>query len=110
MVKIGKRRNPDGLAADKGYDSLSFRQELRERRIRNSIPQRVYQKAKRRRRGRPPLFDQTFSKTRWTVERTFGWLNNRFRRLKSRWEIQSLIYSAFCIIAFIIICLGRVLK
>ena len=48
MIKIGKRRYPDGMAADKGYDSLSLRQELRQRRIRTSIPERVYKKAKRR--------------------------------------------------------------
>ena len=110
MVKVGKRRYPNTMAADKGYDSLSLRQELRQRGIRNSIPERVYKKAKRRRKGRPPLFDQTLGKTRWIVERTFGWLNNRFRRLKSRWETLAIGYTAFCIIAFIIICLGRVLK
>lgn len=41
-LRVGRKRRPWGLAADKGYDSRPLRQALRRRGIRVSIPERRY--------------------------------------------------------------------
>lgn len=107
-IRVGRRKRPQGLAADKAYDSRPLRQALRRRGIRASIPQRHYRH--RRKRGRPPLQDPRLDKHRWVVERTFAWLNNRFRRLRVRYERLASTYYALCALACIMLCLQVVLK
>ncbi|MBO2534084.1 MAG: IS5/IS1182 family transposase, partial [Thermoactinomycetaceae bacterium] len=46
---------------------------------------------------------------RWIIERCFGWMNN-YRRLVVRYDRYLHIYRAFCLIAFIIWCVNRILK
>jgi transposase len=46
---------------------------------------------------------------RWKVERTFAWLGN-YRRLVVRYEWLAHVYWAFVLLAFISICLERILK
>jgi transposase len=43
------------------------------------------------------------------VERTFAWIGN-FRSLVVRYERLAMMYEAFCILAFILICLRELLK
>lgn len=107
-VWVGRKRRPTGLAADKGYDSRRLRQALRQRGIRASIPERRYRH--RRKRGRPPLQDRDLDARRWVVERTFAWLNNRFRRLRVRYERLASTYYALCALACAMLCLGWVLR
>jgi len=107
-VRVPRRRGrpltrPRTLVADKGYDSDGFRKYLRGRGIRPCIPRRRNQ----RRRGRKP--DLTPYRSRWVVERTFSWLGH-FRRLVVRYERSVEVYQAFTILAFILICLDRILK
>jgi len=97
------RTRPQTLVADKGYDSDDFRKYLRGRGIRPCIPRRRNQ----RRRGRKP--DLTPYRSRWIVERTFSWLGH-FRRLVVRYERSVEVYQAFTILAFILVCLDRILK
>ena len=89
------RTRPQGLAADRGYDSIAFRSYLAARGIRHSIPMR--RRAVRRFRTHRQL-----SGNRWKVERFFAWLNG-FRRLGIRFERHSFIYHAFLILAAIVI-------
>jgi len=107
-LRVGRKRRPRGMAADKGYDSRPLRQALRRQGIRASIPERQYQH--RRKRGRPPLQDPKLNRRRWVVERTFAWLNNTFRRLRVRYERRASTYYALCALACIMLCLGAVLK
>src|SRR5690606_26965434 len=46
---------------------------------------------------------------RWIIERCFGWMTN-YRRLVVRYDRYLHIYRAFCLIAFIIWCVNRILK
>jgi len=97
------RTRPRTLVADKGYDSDAFRAFLRRRGIRPCIPRRRHQ----RRRGRQQ--DLTPYRSRWVIERTFSWLGH-FRRLVVRYERRVEVYWAFVVLAFILICLDRILK
>jgi transposase len=99
------KQRPKALAADKGYDSREFRQELRRRGIRPSIPQRVWP-GRRRKPGRPPVLHPA-SAARWIVERTHAWLDN-WRRLVVRWERHAHLYLALVFIACFMTCLRRI--
>lgn len=107
-LRVGRKRRPRGLAADKGYDSRPLRQALRRRGIRASIPERRYRR--RRKRGRPPKQHTDLDARRWVVERTFAWLNNAFRRLRVRYERLDSVYRALCVLGCVILCLIRVFR
>jgi transposase len=98
------RTRPKEVVADKGYDSGPLRRRLRRRGIKPCIPER---------RGKKPVpgrkADLSGYCHRWKVERTFAWLGN-FRRLVVRYEWLVHVYWAFVLLAFILICLDRILK
>ena len=107
-IRVPRRRGrprtrPQVLVADKGYDSNAFRQSLWRRGIRPCIPRRRHQP----RRGRQP--DLSPYRCRWVIERTFSWLGH-FRRLVVRYERCVEVYWAFVVVAFILICLARIVK
>ena len=104
-VRVGARRRPIGLAADKGYDSRVLRQALNARGIRTSIPERVFKH--RRKLGRPPLNDRNLNGNRWVVERTHAWMDS-FRKLARRYERTRSSFAAVNIFGCIILCLGRI--
>jgi transposase len=98
------RTRPKEVVADKGYDSGPLRRRLRRRGIKPCIPER---------RGKRPVpgrkADLSGYRHRWKVERTFSWLGN-YRRLVVRYEWLAHVYWAFVLMAFILICLDRILK
>jgi transposase len=102
------RTRPKSLAADKAYDSRTFRTELRKRGIRAVIPTFERRKRKKPKRGRPIKVGAEY-KSRWKVERSFAWMDN-CRRLVVRWERSLHIYEAFCMVALILWCVNRILK
>ena len=108
-LRIGRRRQPGCLVADKGYDSRALRRVLQQRGIRTHIPERAFF-GQRRRRGRPYLVSRALVARRWIIERTFAWLNNSFRRLRIRYERLPHCYEALCIIGCALICLNRLLR
>ncbi|MBP0596289.1 IS5 family transposase [Paraburkholderia sp. LEh10] len=75
-------RKPNVLYADRGYDSESHRERLRDRGIKPVI-------ARRRTEHGSGL-----GKFRWVVERTHSWLHN-FRRLRTRFDRRADIHEAF---------------
>jgi transposase len=90
------------LAADRGYDSLAFRDWLKDRGIDPVIPHRY----------RPNLWSDRQRQiwlSRWKVERCFSWFNG-FRRLNLRWEYYSRIHLAFLHLAAALICLRQLLQ
>lgn len=82
------------LAADKGYDSKNLRQRLRQRGIQPKIPKKKNAKITA---GRPTKMDIP----RFQVERTFAWLQRKFRRLVVRWERLPHCFDAFLFLAII---------
>ena len=96
------RKNPKRIVADKGYDSDPLRERLAKRGIDLICPYRQNNKKKKYQDGRK----LRRYKRRWTVERTFAWLQN-FRRLVVRWEREITVYQAFFHVACIIITLRQ---
>jgi len=102
------RSRPQSLAADKAYDSRTFRTELRMRGIKTAIPSFERRKRKIPKRGRPIKTGELY-KSRWKVERAFARMDN-CRRLVVRWERSLHIYKAFCLVALILWSVNRFLK
>jgi transposase len=83
------------IATDRGYEAKALRQKLRQRGIRAQIPKRVWKTKKNR--GRP------IKKVvpRFQAERTFAWLQKKYRRLVVRWERIAACFDAFLAMATI---------
>ena len=112
-VKVPQRRGrprtrPKELVADRAYDSQVFRQQLRRRGIKPTIPTFVRRHRRRPKRGRPMHTGWSY-RQRWKVERCFGWMDN-CRRLVVRYERSVDQYKAFCVIALILWCVNLILK
>ncbi len=97
------KQRPNELVADKAYDSKRFREWLRSRKIKPTIPS--YQRRTRKwpKRGRPRQVGVGYEE-RWKVERTFAWLGS-FRRLLMRHERYLSIFRAFLLVALILLSL-----
>lgn len=96
IKRVGRgqpKRRPKRIAADKGYSSRQFRQMLRRRGIRYTIPR----KANERRRG---PFDRTLCRLRNRVERFIHRLK-QFRRIATRYDKRAESYRALIVIAAI---------
>jgi transposase len=110
-VQVPRRRGgrskqrPKELVADKAYDSKHFRQWLRSRRIKPTIPPYERRERKHPKRGRPVKVGTGYEE-RWKVERTFAWLGS-FRRLLVRHERYLSTFRTFFLIAFILVPLRR---
>lgn len=99
-----KRRRPQRLIADRGYDSNQVRELLVERDIEPIIPKRrnntkaTHQDGRKLRRYR----------RRWIIERTNSWLQT-FRRLVVRYERSAKTFTALVHLACALTTLRRVL-
>ena len=96
-LATGKRGNPKRrpkiLAADIGYDAKWLRCKLRAKGIRPQIKKRQWKGKKLL--GRPikeivPRYQQ---------ERSFSWLQRKYRRLVVRWERLKICFDAFLLLA-----------
>jgi transposase len=90
------RPRPKEPVADSAYDSQAFRQRLRQRGIKPTIPNFARRQRQKPTRGRPIKLGASY-RQRWTVERCFGWMAN-CRRLVVRYERAVEHYQAFCLI------------
>src|SRR5215216_2624897 len=97
------KQRPEELVADKAYDSKRFRQWLRSKGIKPTIPPYERRARKRPRRGRPVKAGPGYAE-RWRVERTFAWLGN-YRRLLVRHERHLSTFRAFFTIGFVLVLL-----
>jgi len=86
-----RRKRPDKLHADKGYDVPRCRRFLHRRHIKVRIA-RIGIETKHK-----------LGRHRWVVERTFAWLH-RCRRLQVRYERRQDIHAAFLTIACALQC------
>jgi transposase len=91
-----RRRRPDKLHADKGYDYPRCRHALRRRHIRIRI-------------ARKGNSSQRPGRHRWVVERTLVWLS-RYRRLTVRYERRADIHHAFLTLGCSLICFATLQK
>lgn len=99
-LNVGQRTRPGMILADKGYDGADLRRALRHRGIKTNIPERQFQR--RRKRGRPPFYDRTLGKQRFIVERTNSWFKS-FRRIHFRYDVTIASFRAFVLLAYIVI-------
>ncbi len=99
IPKVGARRRfkPKSLYADRAYDSKAHNQQLRARRITPKIAPRTLP-------GHDPVHGSGLGTQRWPVERTFGWLHNRFRRLGVRYDRRHDIHEACLTLGMALIC------
>jgi transposase len=103
-MRAGGMRKPRRLHADTNYDTPLLRYYLRRKHVVANIPSRV----KRRRRGRPRLFDrEALRKIRYTVERFFSWIKS-FRRIDSRYDRRADSFMGFIRIACSLILMKEV--
>lgn len=102
---FGKRRRPrscmNELQMDKGYDSQELRNQLRRKGIKPRIPKRQWHRKPRLGRKPAPLID------RWKVERSFAWIQHKFRRLCVRWERRVKYWVGFIELAISWMWLGK---
>jgi transposase len=85
------RKRPKRIVADKAYGSRAFRQFLRRRGIRSTLPRKVNE----RRRG---PFNKAIYRQRNQVERFFNRLKQS-RRIATRYEKRAVNYLAMITIA-----------
>ncbi len=102
------RTRPHEMVADKAYDSAAFRQALRQRGIKPTIPTYTRRTPKHPKRGRPIRVGASYAQ-RWKVERCFAWMDN-CRRLIVRYDRTLSHYAAFCYLAFALWCIKLILK
>ena len=91
--RLGLRRWPHQLAADKGYSYARIRRWLRRRRIGDVIPTRKNQ-------PRDEHFDKATYRQRNIIERAVGWYKE-CRRLGTRYEKLAVNFVAFWLVAVI---------
>ena len=99
------RTTPDTLLGDKAYSSRQIRTDLEARGIRAVIPERLDQKAHRKRRGsnggRPRTFNPETYKKRNVVERSFNLLK-QWRGLATRYDKLAVTYRSATVLAAVI--------
>jgi len=83
------RPRPKALVADKAYDSAEFRQGLRRRGIKPTIPPVARPQWRRPTRGRPIKTGAGY-RQRWKGEYCIAWMDN-CRRMNGLWSIIALV-------------------
>ena len=93
------------LLADKGYDSLRFRQFVHDHGFRPLIPTRSCIPPEQA-VGELYAEDAALQRKRYVVERTVGWLKG-FRRLRYRVDRTAASFHAFVYLAVLVLCVRR---
>jgi Transposase DDE domain len=109
-VKINKGKGrpkscPKVLQGDKGYDSQALRNELRCKGVKPAIPRRIWKDRAQRAGRKPPK-----PVDRFKVERSFSWLQRKFRRLCVRWERRRTFFNGFLKIGIAWMSLEKLIK
>ena len=95
------------LLADKGYDSLRFRQFVLDQGFRPLIPTRRSIPAEQA-VGELYGEDAALQRKRYVVERTLSWLKG-FRRLRYRVDRTAASFHAFVYLAILVLCVRRLI-
>ena len=100
---IGRPRSrPLEVLADAAYDIKDIRLYLRRRGIKSNIPTNNRNR-KAPKLGRPVRSNQQSYRLRGSVERFFGWLKARFRRLAIRYERLNICFMGLLNLACFLI-------
>jgi hypothetical protein len=102
------RPRPKDLVADNADDRREWRQRLRRRGIKPTMPTVERRQRRQPTRGRP-IKPGPRDRQRWKVERCFGWMAND-RRLVVRYERAVEHDKAFCLMAIILWSVNVILK
>ncbi|WP_198285342.1 IS5-like element IS1502 family transposase [Leptospira interrogans] len=94
ILRNSKVLKPEILSLDKAYANNAIKDKLKKRNIRYRIPNK--------KNAKNPEWIAPLNPFRWTVERTFAWVN-AFRAVKTCWEFKLKNYTALFQIAFAII-------
>jgi transposase len=98
------RKRPDRVHADKNYDTFLVRLYLQRRHVHANIPRR----SKKRRAGRPTIFDKdALKRIRYTVERFFSWIRS-FRGIDVRYDRSAHPFMGFIRLGCILILMREV--
>ena len=92
-------REITAVYADKGYDSGTIRDYLKNRNIIPCIPKRNYKTKNNQTENN--FVANNYNKTRFVVERFFAWLKNGFHRTRIRYEKKCDNYLSFVYLACI---------
>ena len=93
------------LLADRGYDSLRFRQFVHDHGFRPPIPTRRCIPSEQA-VGALYRQDAALQRKRYVVERTLGWLKG-FRRLRYRVDRTAASFRTFVYLAVLVLCVRR---
>lgn len=93
------------LLADRGYDSLTFREFVATYSVHANIPKRKNVRV-REKHTCLYIYFPNLGKGRYVIERTNAWLKN-FRRLRHRYDYKAAMFEAFVYLAIIVICVRR---
>jgi transposase len=107
LPDLAKTTEPT-LLADKGYDSLRFRQFVHDHGFRPLIPARRCIPVEQA-MGELYAEDAALQRKRYVVERTLGWLKG-FRRLRYRVDRTATSFHAFVYLAELVLCLRRLIS
>lgn len=106
------RTNIKTMLADKGYDSSIFRNILADQGILSDIPQRELPIVHRQKILQDNLKKRKNHKVnvkRFVVERTNAWTKS-FRRLRFRFDYTVLSFTAFLNLAFVVMCVRKLMS
>lgn len=106
------RNHVKTMLADKGYDSSTFRNFLAGYDISSDIPKRELPIVYRQKILQENLLKRNNHKVnvkRFVVERTNAWTKS-FRRLRFRFDYTMLSFSAFLNLAFVVICVRKLMS
>src|SRR5215208_3451678 len=107
LPQLAKTSEPT-LLADKGYDSLRFRQFVQDHGYRPLIPTRSCIPTEQT-AGELYARDILLQRKRYVVERTLGWLKG-FRRLRYRVDRTAASFQAFVYLAVLVLCVRRLMS
>src|SRR5829696_4257022 len=107
LPEVAKTAEPT-LLADKGYDSLRFRQFVHDHGFRPLIPIRRCIPAEQA-TGELYAVEISLQRKRYVVERTLGWLKS-FRRLRYRVDRTTTSFQAFVYLAILVHCVRRLIN
>lgn len=111
-VPVAIRTKTSMMLADKGYDSSRFRSFLREAGMSSDIPQRELPIVYRQKilvKNLTKRLNHKSNVKRFVIERTNAWTKS-FRRLRFRFDYTMLSFTAFLNLAFVVICVRKLLS
>lgn len=110
-IPVSIRTKINIMLGDKGYDSSQFRSFLADEGLSSDIPQRELPIVYRQKilvKNLTKRLNHKSNVKRFVIERTNAWTKS-FRRLRFRFDYTMLSFTAFLNLAFVVICVRKLL-